>query len=138
MLGLLRTPLRVQKTAFHACITLRPLSTSSSPLTLFRTAQLLRNSSTPHFVADPIRAFSWSSIFAPRKPTLVPPPQVVANIAAVEAAADANPHDVEKQVTLFEALLATNVKAGHDVLISRWERTCEFVSCQTSAWSSVV
>ena len=129
MLGLLRTPLRAQRPAFHACITLRTISTSTStPLTLLRTAQLLRNSTRSHFVTNPSRAFSLSSIFAPRKPAPVPPPQVVANIASIEAAADADPHDVEKQTALFEALLATNVKPGYDVLVSRWERMCEFVS----------
>ena len=58
----------------------------------------------------------------------MPPPQVVANIASIEATADADSYDVEKQVALFEALLATDVKAGRDVLISRWERACAFVS----------
>lgn len=127
MLGLLRTPLRAQRTAFHTCIPIRHLSTSSSHLTLLRTVQQLRDSNQHRLVTHSSRAFSLLSIFAPRKPSPVPPPQVVANIATVEAAADANPSDVEKQVALFEALLATNVKPGYDVLISRWERMCEFV-----------
>ncbi|KIP08133.1 hypothetical protein PHLGIDRAFT_69783 [Phlebiopsis gigantea 11061_1 CR5-6] len=126
MLGLLRTPLRAQRTAFHTCIPIRHLSTSPSHLTLLRTVQQLRYSNQHRFVTHSSRAFSLLSIFAPRKPSPVPPPQVVANIATVEAAADANPSDVEKQVALFEALLATNVKPGYDVLISRWERMCEF------------
>lgn len=46
----------------------------------------------------------------------------------MEAAADMNHHDVDKQVTLFEALIATKVKAGYDSVISRWERFCEFDS----------
>jgi ATP-dependent metalloprotease len=53
---------------------------------------------------------------------------MIANIASIEASADANPHDVEKQVALFNALVDTQVKAGYDVVISRWERMCEFVS----------
>lgn len=126
MLGLLRTPLRAQRTAFHTCIPIRQLSTSSSHLTLLRTAQRLRESSKQRFVTHPSRALSLFSIF-PTKASSVPPPRVVANIASIEAAADAHPNDVEKQVALFEALLATNVKPGYDVLISRWERMCEFV-----------
>lgn len=129
MLGLLRTPLRAQRPAFHICIASRAISTAtSSPFTLLQTARQLRNCSKPCLNTNPNRAFSLSSIFALRKPAPAPPPQVVANIASVEAAADTEPHDVEKQIALFEALLATNVKPGYDVLVSRWERMCEFVS----------
>ena len=132
MVGLLRTPLRTQRPVSSACIPFRQLSTSYSRLTLLHTSNLLRRCSKPLPTTPvPTRTLSLSSIFAPRKPTPVPPPQVVANIAAIEAAADANPHDVEKQVALFEALLSTKVKAGYDVIISRWERMCEFVRCSS-------
>lgn len=47
----------------------------------------------------------------------------------MEAEANANPQDVQRQVALFEALVGTGVKPGYDVVIARWERTCEFVSC---------
>lgn len=74
------------------------------------------------------RLISLSSIFAPRKVTATPPPSVVAHISTVEADANAHPQDVQKQIALSEALLSTKVKAGYDVVISRWERMCEFVS----------
>ncbi|GJE95145.1 ATP-dependent peptidase [Phanerochaete sordida] len=126
MVGLLRTPLRAQRPAFASCVALRNLSTFSSRTTLLHTSNLLRGSPKQLLAPTPIRTLSLGSIFGPRKPASVPAPQVVANIAAVEAAADANPQDVEKQVALFEALLGTNVKAGYDVVISRWERMCGF------------
>ncbi|TFY64871.1 hypothetical protein EVJ58_g2334 [Rhodofomes roseus] len=44
----------------------------------------------------------------------------------MEAEASANPHDVHKQIALFEALVGTGVKPGYDVVIARWERMCEF------------
>lgn len=46
----------------------------------------------------------------------------------MEAEANANPHDVQKQIILFEGLVGTGVKPGYDVVIARWERMCEFVS----------
>ena len=54
---------------------------------------------------------------------------VVAKVAQMEAEANANPQDAQKQIALFEALVATGVKPGYDVVIARWERMCEFVSC---------
>ncbi|KAH9934738.1 ATP-dependent metallopeptidase Hfl [Fomitopsis serialis] len=44
----------------------------------------------------------------------------------MEAEANANPHDVQKQIVLFEGLVGTGVKPGYDVVIARWERMCEF------------
>lgn len=76
----------------------------------------------------PIRSISLASIFGPRKPTATPSPSVVANIATLEADADANPQDIHKQTALYEALLATKVKPAYDTIIARWERTCTFVS----------
>jgi len=52
----------------------------------------------------------------------------VADISIIEAAANTNYHNVEQQIVLFEALLATDSKAGYDTIISRWERFCEFDS----------
>ncbi|KAL7283363.1 hypothetical protein ACG7TL_002793 [Trametes sanguinea] len=59
-------------------------------------------------------------------PSTLPPPEVVAKISKLEAEADAHPNDVEKQVALFEALVATKVKPGLDTVVARWERLCEF------------
>ena len=74
------------------------------------------------------RSFTLSSLFSPRtKPTPTPSPSIVADISLLEAAANINHHDVDKQIALYEALLATKVKAGYDTIISRWERLSEFV-----------
>lgn len=74
------------------------------------------------------RSFTLSSLFSPRtKPTPTPSPSTVADISLLEAAANINHNDVDKQIALYEALLATKVKAGYDTIISRWERLSEFV-----------
>ena len=74
------------------------------------------------------RSFTLSSLFSPRtKPTPTPSPSTVADISLLEAAANINHNDVDKQLALYEALLATKVKAGYDTIISRWERLSEFV-----------
>ena len=77
-------------------------------------------------IATQSRLLSLSSLF--RRPTALPGPAVVANISKLEAEADAHPNDVEKQVALFEALVATKVKPALDTVVARWERLCEFVS----------
>ena len=74
------------------------------------------------------RSFTLSSLFSPRtKPTPTPSPSTIADISLLEAAANINHNDVDKQIALYEALLATKVKAGYDTVISRWERLSEFV-----------
>lgn len=83
----------------------------------------------------PTRLITLSSIFARQKPTPTPSPSVVANIATIEADANANPHDVQKQIALFDALVNTGVKPGYDVVIARWERMCEFVSAQIHSFA---
>jgi hypothetical protein len=76
------------------------------------------------------RSFTLSSLFSPRtKPTSTPSPSTIADISLLEAAANINHNDVDKQIALYEALLATKVKAGYDTIISRWERLSEFVCC---------
>jgi hypothetical protein len=75
------------------------------------------------------RAFSIGSIFGRgNKPPSTPSPLTVATIAGIEADANANPHDIAKQLTLFQALVDTGVKPGYDIVVSRWERMCTFVS----------
>ena len=73
------------------------------------------------------RPLSIGSIFSRPKPTPTPSALTVATIARAEADANASPHDVGKQIMLFQALVDTNVKPGYDILIARWERMCEFV-----------
>jgi len=74
------------------------------------------------------RSFTLSSLFSPRtKPTPTPSPSTIADISLLEAAANINHNDVDNQIALYEALLATKVKAGYDTVISRWERLSEFV-----------
>ncbi|KAG1772675.1 P-loop containing nucleoside triphosphate hydrolase protein [Suillus occidentalis] len=58
------------------------------------------------------------SLFPWSKPSSTPAPAVVANVA----------HDVAKQLALYQALVGTQVKAGYEVVITRWERMCEFNS----------
>ncbi|EGO18566.1 hypothetical protein SERLADRAFT_454144 [Serpula lacrymans var. lacrymans S7.9] len=74
------------------------------------------------------RPLSLSSVFPWSKPTATPSPAIVANIARLEADANSHPHDVSKQVALFQALAETNAKPGYDLVITRWERMCEFDS----------
>lgn len=52
----------------------------------------------------------------------------MAKVAHLEAEANANPDDVAKQLALYQVLVETQVKAGYEVVITRWERMCEFNS----------
>ncbi|THH17804.1 hypothetical protein EW146_g3064 [Bondarzewia mesenterica] len=72
--------------------------------------------------------FSWSSIFGTAPSNVTPSPYAVANIARVEADANANPTDVAKQLALFQVLAETKIQAGWELIITRWERMCEFDS----------
>lgn len=71
---------------------------------------------------------SLGSIFSRSKPAAAPTPLVVAHITRLEAEANVYPHDVAKQLALFEALLATNLKSSYELVITRWEKMCEYVS----------
>lgn len=127
LVGALRAQVRYTKTApLRSLPQARSLSLSCRPPTLpsSSSAILQRARSVPQHA----RHISLGSIFS-RKPTPTPPPVVVAKVAQMEAEANANPQDVQKQIALFEALVATGVKPGYDVVIARWERMCEFVSC---------
>ncbi|TEB31311.1 ATP-dependent metallopeptidase Hfl [Coprinellus micaceus] len=72
------------------------------------------------------RPLSLGSIFGRPKPAPLPTPHVVAHITRLEAEANVQPHDVAKQVALFDALVATKMKSSYELVISRWERMCEF------------
>ncbi|KAJ8584286.1 ATP-dependent metallopeptidase Hfl [Rhizopogon salebrosus TDB-379] len=65
------------------------------------------------------------SLFPWSKASSTPAPAVVAKVARLEAEANANPDDVSKQLALFYALTETQVKAGYEVVMTRWERMCE-------------
>lgn len=72
------------------------------------------------------RLLSVSSLFTRSKPLQTPSPLVVAHITRLEAEANVHPHDVSKQLALFQALADTKLKSSYDLIITRWERTCEF------------
>ncbi|KAF8654142.1 hypothetical protein AX16_003672 [Volvariella volvacea WC 439] len=103
----------------------RPIST----LELLRRPNAPRLSSTP-FARPPYPTIPPNhrplSLFSRQKPTPTPSPLVVAHITRLEAEANVHPHDVAKQLALFHALLGTKLKSSYDLIISRWERMCEF------------
>lgn len=82
----------------------------------------------PHLGPCSRRLLSLGSIFTRPKPTATPSPLVVAHITKLEAEANVHPHDVSKQLALFQALVDTKLPSSYEVVISRWERMCEFVS----------
>lgn len=125
---MLRAQLRAPRTPLHPHLPFRSLSIAAPKIVIPRPVHALGLHKSPALS----RSFSLASLFSPRKPVSTPPPSVVANVAALEADADANPQDVQKQLTLFDALMATKVKPAYDVIIARWERTCEFVSGSSS------
>ena len=51
----------------------------------------------------------------------------MAKVLELEQAANTEPHNVQKQLAFFQALMDTGAKPGYDVVIARWERMCEFV-----------
>lgn len=72
------------------------------------------------------RSLSIGNIFS--RTRAIPSPQLVAHITRLEAEANVHPHDVVKQLALFEALVDTKLPSSYALVISRWERMCEFVS----------
>jgi ATP-dependent metalloprotease len=129
MLGLLRIAARPaagrpprlpsQPSASQFC-TLRPFQPRHTSLAW------TQHYPTRFFTPPTSRNLSLGSIFS-RKPTPSPTPLVVAHITRLEAEANVHPHDVEKQLALFHALLETKIKTSYDLIINRWERMCEFV-----------
>ncbi|KAK7054912.1 i-AAA protease yme1 [Paramarasmius palmivorus] len=129
--------------SFQLCSSLRSTARSARPVHLSSSQQWRTISSTPttstilRNVAQlhrrpqvfapsscTIRYISLGSIFS-RSPA-VPSPTVVAQITRLEAEANVYPHDVSKQLALFEALQDTKLKSSYELIISRWERMCEF------------
>ncbi|KAG6814340.1 hypothetical protein H0H92_010925 [Tricholoma furcatifolium] len=74
------------------------------------------------------RTLSLGSIFSRKPPQQAPSPLVISHISRLEAEANVTPHDVPKQLALYQALAETKLKASHDLIINRWERMCEFDS----------
>jgi ATP-dependent metalloprotease len=73
------------------------------------------------------RTISLGSIFS-SKPEGTPTPHTVALITRLEAEANVHPHDLSKQLALYEALLDTKMESSYELVINRWEKMCEFVS----------
>ncbi|KDR81608.1 hypothetical protein GALMADRAFT_239667 [Galerina marginata CBS 339.88] len=114
-------------------ITPRPLPVYSRLFSL--SARALRNPSpfrsfgqTYLLASTPCsrRALSLGSIFSRSKPEATPTPHVVALITRLEAEANVHPHDVSKQLALFEALLDTKLKSSYELVVNRWEKMLEF------------
>ncbi|KAK0483622.1 ATP-dependent peptidase [Armillaria novae-zelandiae] len=74
------------------------------------------------------RNLTLGSIFNRFKGSPTPSPTVVAHVTKLEAEANVYPHDVVKQLALFDALLETKLKSSYELIINRWERMCEFDS----------
>lgn len=74
------------------------------------------------------RYLSLGSIFSRNKSSPSPSPLTVAHITSLESEANTNNHDVPKQLALFQALIQTDLKPGYELVTTRWERMCEFVS----------
>jgi ATP-dependent metalloprotease len=83
----------------------------------------------PRFLNQPCshRMLSLGSIFSWTRPVATPTPLVVAHISRLEGEANVHPHDIAKQLALFEALEETNLKSSYELIITRWEKMCEFV-----------
>ncbi|KAG5651599.1 hypothetical protein H0H81_008120 [Sphagnurus paluster] len=116
------------RTAHSLCA--RHLSTATKstlfPSRPYRTPSIF--SCTPY----PRRKISLGSIFGRSQSLQTPSPLVVAHITRLEAEANVNPHDSSKQLALFQALADTKLKSSYDLIISRWERMCEFTSINSA------
>jgi ATP-dependent metalloprotease len=95
------------------------LSTRSTRPSLYAT--------TPSLLA---RRQIWTSAWKAVKrftPDRITNPMVYSRIVALEAEANAFPHNVSKQVTLWRAILDMDTPTGYQRIINRWERLLEFV-----------
>ncbi|KAG8917638.1 i-AAA protease yme1 [Tulasnella sp. 417] len=61
-----------------------------------------------------------------RGTSAAPTSQMLARIRLLEVDASSNPHAVEKQLALWNALYETGHTDGYNKVISQWERMCEF------------
>jgi hypothetical protein len=101
------------------------------------TSRVLRNSLPfasfgRHYIIAPTRCghrmLTLGSIFSRSRAEATPTPHVVALITRLEAEANVHPHDISKQMALLEALLDTKLNSSYELVVTRWERMCEFVS----------
>lgn len=93
------------------------LAATSRRSSCYNTSKILQLTTSPKSPA--IRHASNSAF---------PPVHSVAIITRAEAEADADPNNVDAQVRLFKLLIESQRSAGWNVILSRWERMCEFVS----------
>ena len=100
----------------------RTLCAATNRVSLYNTSPAVLKHIPTH------RSLSLGSIFSRSKPIASPTPQVVAHIARLEAEANVHPHDVAKQLALYEALVETKLKSSYDLIITRWEKMLEFAS----------
>lgn len=133
MLGLLRVRSPIFK-SFHSLSFRHPASLQQRSLSLLIIQQ--RPTLFHQQCSSTTRFLSLGSIFSRPKPTAAPTPLVVAHITRLEAEANVHPHDVSKQLSLFEALSNTKLKSSYDLIITRWERMCEFVRCTSFSYSA--
>jgi hypothetical protein len=92
-----------------------------------RSARPSLYAATPSLLARrQIWTSAWSTVkrFTPERITN---PLVYSRIVALESEANAFPHNVSKQVTLWRAILDMDTNTGHQRIINRWERLLEFV-----------
>jgi hypothetical protein len=149
LLGPLRAQVRPGLPLFHqasvvAFTTCRSFSACTRPA-LARTTLLSRSVGLQNAPRQPTlpspRFLSLGSIFGRSAVAPTPSPAAIAGISRLESEANANPQDLGKQLALFEGLAGTKTKAGYDVIVSRWERMCEFVrfvNCFARAWPDTV
>ncbi|KAI0699712.1 ATP-dependent metallopeptidase Hfl [Cytidiella melzeri] len=124
--GALRNQLRISRTPTHSCFPFRTLSTAAFLRSHTLRPNLLSQSRTsPILTLMSTRSLSLSSLFSRFKTSATPSIADIAKISALEADANANPHDVSKQNALFAALLATDLKSGYEIITNRWESMCE-------------
>lgn len=73
-------------------------------------------------------ALPRSASFSPWSRLSRPSLDTAAEIAALEARANAHPDDLQNHLAFFKALIETRSKEGYDTLIDRWDHTAERVS----------
>ncbi|KAJ7097931.1 ATP-dependent peptidase [Mycena belliarum] len=110
-----------------------PLYAAASYRSFFSRAPVPVRLRVPRAASPPLqpillqsRQLSLGSLFSRPRPSPAPSPHVVVEISKLEAEADINRHDAPKQITLFQALVSTKFKQSYEVVISRWEKMCEF------------
>ncbi|KAH7889699.1 ATP-dependent metallopeptidase Hfl [Phlebopus sp. FC_14] len=114
----------------HSCIQLRSFSSLGRTVLPPRVtlSRSIASSIPPprHHVPHPASCIRRSLFFSWTKSPSTPSPDTVAEIARLEAEVNANPNNVSAHLELFHAMAETKTKAGYDLIMSRWERMCEF------------